>query len=301
MRRRTVTARRGQTLVELMIALLVLAIIGTGMTRLMVWQSRYFDLLLASRNARAVSRGALTLMLSELRMVEASDTLATDTSAIIGASGTAVTIRVPFALGVLCERSAAVITASLLPTDSVDFANADNLGFSGYAWRDTVSTGQAYRYHYVEDGAGLHPGNIPACTAAGITTLPGGRVADITPGVTAGGGAGLPAIGSPILLEQHVKYSFAPSSAVPSAIALWRTLLASGSAEEVAAPFDSSARFLFYVANGPTPQLAAPTVLATIRGLGLQLDALSERAPQNAARPERAPVTTAVFFHNRTK
>ncbi|MDQ6885880.1 MAG: prepilin-type N-terminal cleavage/methylation domain-containing protein [Gemmatimonadota bacterium] len=296
MNRRIAFSARGQTLVELMIALLVLAVIGTGMTRLMVWQSRYFDQLLASRNARAVSRGALTLMLSELHMVDASDTLATDTSALISASATEVTLRVPFALGVVCQRSAGLMTMSLLPTDSLAFANAE---FSGFAWRDTVSQGQPNRYHYVEAGAALHPGTAAACAAAGITTLPGGRVADVTPGVPTGGPAGVPVVGAPIMLEQQVKYSFAPSSAVPGAVALWRTLITNGSAEEVAAPFDSSARFHFYVGNDPTPQAAAPAVLATIRGLGLQLDAVSERPPQSAARPERAPVTTAVFFHNR--
>src|SRR5262249_14707283 len=119
-------SRQGFTLAEVIVAMVILAIIGTSLVRLLMSQSRFFEKQNASREARVVSRAALNLLLSELRMVET-------TAGVVAASSTSLTLRVPYAFGIVCGTSGAVTTISMLPVDSV--MNAEP-GFSGYAWRN---------------------------------------------------------------------------------------------------------------------------------------------------------------------
>jgi len=64
-------ARRGFTLVELLISLIVTAIIGTALVRMVVSQARFMDQQEAWREARSVSRGGVNRLFSDLRAVEA--------------------------------------------------------------------------------------------------------------------------------------------------------------------------------------------------------------------------------------
>ena len=149
----TLRRRPGLTMVELLIALIVLAIIGGGMVRMLNSQAQFYEHQGAGRNARSISRSAVNVLLSEMRMVEVPN-------GVVAANAATVTLRVPYALGVYCGSPAGVSTISLLPTDSAMLAE---LGFSGYAWR-----GRLGNYTYVEAGAAL-TNPVPAtCVAAGI-------------------------------------------------------------------------------------------------------------------------------------
>jgi prepilin-type N-terminal cleavage/methylation domain-containing protein len=271
--------RRGGTLVELMITMLVISIAGTAFVRLALFQSRHFASQSDARNARAVSRGALNVLLSELRMVEAP-------GGVVSAIPQQVTVRVPYAFGLLCATAAGSSTVSLLPVDSAMYAAAGNVG---YGWR-----GSSGAFTYVENGVTLGAGVDATCTGAGITTLTGGRVITVSPALPAAA-----TVATPVLLSHRVTYGFLASVALPGRLALWRGVDGVALAEELVAPFDTSARFRFYVLNNADAQHAAPASLADLRGLELLLNGQGEGTVSGGAAVKTTPVTTAVYFKNR--
>ncbi len=257
---------------------MVIAIIGAGLTRLVLFHGRFYNRQGAQREARSVARAPINLLVSELRMVEVG-------GGVVAASGTSIELLVPYAAGLLCRTGSGVTTVSLLPVDSLVYANAV---FAGSAWRD--STGG---YTYATTGVTLGTGLGANCTSAQITTLAGGRVVTLTPALPSAA-----APGTVVLLLQRVRYDFAVSTALPGRWALWRTNVTSGAPEEISAPYDTSARFRFY-ASADTAQTAVPSPLTSIRGIELVLTGASETTPRGRTSPAVAPLVTAVFFKNR--
>lgn len=277
-------ARRGFTLTEILASVIIMGIVGAAITGMFLSQSRFYDQAGQSRRARYVARTAINASLSDLRMVE-------PTGGIISATSTALTIDVPFALGVVCANAGAAAIVALFPTDSVLYAQAR---FSGYAWRD--STG-VYTYQRVAAGATLGTTAVGAstCTTNKITMPAGVKYVTIAPLLP----NTIPAadvLGTPVLLLHRVTYEFKASTAMPGRIALWRTI-AGGQSDELVAPFDASARFRFYVAGSSTAQSAAPSPLSNMRGVELALDSESDRAPSGSA-IKTTKLVTAVFFNN---
>ena len=279
--------RRGFTLIELMVGVVLFAIIGALMTQLLTTQGRFFDKQGMANSARNVSRASLNRVISDFRMIET-------TGGIIAATPTSLTIRVPFAIGVMCANASGVTQISLLPVDSTTYANA---GFYGYAWRNY----QTGAYVYVENPATEAPGLPAVCTGQGIITVTNGKVVQVTPVLPTGlAQAGL---GTPVLLYSKIKYEFKASTAIPGKLGLYRTNIAPNgtlTAEELVAPFANTASWKFYVVNGGTiAQAAPPALLSDIRGLELHLDGTSESIAATKLTAENAPFTTAVFFKNR--
>jgi prepilin-type N-terminal cleavage/methylation domain-containing protein len=284
----TLRARRGFTLIELIVGIVIFAIVGALFTRLLTVQGKFYDRQGMGNAARNVSRASLNRIVSDFRMIEA-------TGGVIAASSTSLTIRIPFAIGVVCGTSGVGTVVSLLPVDSTTYANA---GFYGYAWRN-FSTGA---YAYVENPATEANADAPqtaVCTAKQITTVPKGKVVFVTPVAPAGAG-----LGAPVFLYSRVKYEFKASVAVPGKLGLWRTNIAPNGAlatEELVAPFANTASWKFFTVNGGTvAQAAAPGNLADMRGLELHLDGISETIAAGLTANEQAPFTTAVYFKNRT-
>ena len=259
------TGRRGFTLAELLVGMVVLGVIGAALTRLFLSQSRFYDQEAQLRRARLVSRMAINTMLSDVRMVEA-------TGGLVSATPTQVTMRVPYAMGVVCANTGAQTTLSLWPVDSTVYATA---GFSGYGWRDSLGN-----VTYVEAGTAVANDNASLCVAANVVTLPGGRVVGVRPPLP----ATLPTV-----------------TAVGTTVALWRTTVVTGQTDELVAPFDTSAKFRFFVVGSDTAQAAVPSLLTNVRGLELGLTSQSDRAPEGATAPRQAQVVTAVFFNNQLK
>ncbi|MDQ3674956.1 MAG: type II secretion system GspH family protein [Gemmatimonadota bacterium] len=278
-------ARRGFTLIEVLVGMVIFAIVGALFTQLLSSQGRFFDKQGMSNAARNVSRGALNRVVSDFRMIET-------TGGVIDASPTRVTLRIPFAIGVVCSSNNTSTAVSMLPVDSVTY-HAE--GFYGYAWRNAV-TGA---YTYVENPA-AHDKTTGqnACNNVLITTLPEGRAARITP-LIAGS-----SLGTPVFLYRRVRYEFRASTAVVGKIGLFRTIIFPNGAqqsEELVAPFASTARFRFFVVgSNDVAQDAPPANLASIRGLELHLDGASEVIAAGESSVATASFTTAVFFKNRT-
>ena len=271
--------RSGFTILEMLIALTILAVIGGSLVRVLISQTHLFEKASAQRDTRSVTRSAVNVISSDLRMVDAA-------SGLVAASANTIVVRSPYAVGIVCGASGGGTAVSLAPADSAIFSNA---GFSGYAWRDTLGA-----YNYVEAGASVAAGGAATCTAAGVTTLPGGRNVIVSPAMPAGA-----LIAAPMLLEQRLRFEFKPSAIVPGANGLWRTIVASGSAEELATPFTSTARFKFLVLNADSAQSAVPSPLSDTRGIEFVLAARSEYTAGGSAAPDSTLVRTAVFFRNR--
>lgn len=293
----TRSIRQGFTLVELLISLVVTAIVGGALVRMVLSQARFMDQQEAWRGARNVSRGGINRMLSDLRVVESGQVNGGLIAAAAG--GQDFTVRVPYAWGVLCGAAANVYTVSLLPVDSAMFAAP---GYTGFALRN--NTTGVYTYHtsnvlnlvgttvLCQNGAydSIH-------TMESLNGSPTGRVVNVTR--QAGAMIPAPVRGSIIYMYRDIRYEFKASTAVPGRTGLWRTMVTGGSTEELATPFDATARVNFYVLNNTTAQAAVPATLSQTRGLELVLSGASERTPGGSPGPKVANMTTSVFFENR--
>ena len=277
--------RRGFTLIELLVGIVIFAIVGALFTKLLTVQGKFFDRQGMSNAARNVSRSSLNRVVSDFRMIEAN-------GGVVAASPTSLTIRIPYAIGVMCKNIAAGTVLSLLPVDSTTYAQA---GFYGYAWRNFIDG----TYSYVEAGASLSNGNAADCAAVNITMVPNGKTVVVFPVLPPNGG-----LGTPVFLYSKVRYDLKASTAVPGKLGLFRTKIAPGGAEtseELVAPFANTASWKFYTLNGgPNASVNPPASLGDIRGLELHLDGTSEYIAPGQTTTENAPFTTAVYFKNRT-
>jgi prepilin-type N-terminal cleavage/methylation domain-containing protein len=287
-------ARRGFTLVELLISMIVTAIIGAALVRMVLSQARFMDQQEAWREARSVSRGGINRLLSDLRAVEAAGGLRA-----AAAGGQDFTVRVPYAFGILCGITANIWTLSLLPVDAAMFAEP---GYTGFAARNNTTGIYGYNNSNLIDA-----GTTALCLNGlydSIHTVPtlNGSPAGTVVNVTRNAGViivGAPPRGTIVYLYRDIRYEFKASVAIPGRTGLWRTPVSSpGDTEELAAPFDATARVNFYNLDVMPAQAAVPP-LTNVRGLELLLNGMSERTPAGSAAPKTANMTTSVFFENR--
>jgi hypothetical protein len=275
--------RRGLSISELIVGMVILGIIGMALSRVLVSQARYFSHQKNSNVARNVSRGPLNRVVSDLRMVEAE-------GGVLSASDTSILARIPYAMGVVCAGVGGSTHISLLPVDSAMFAG---LGFSGYAWR----TGEG-KYRYVETGPPTLStgGSLSVCTTAQISSLTAqqAKIITISPALV-----DTASVGTPVFLFRRITYSFGPSLSVLGTRGLFRTVVGTGETEELSAPFENSAKFRFFVMNSQTSQADPPADLSTLRGIELILNGMSEQVASGSTTKSKAPFTTAVFFKNR--
>ena len=276
--------RRGFTIIELLVGIVVFAIVGALFTRLLTVQGKFFDRQGMGNAARNVSRASLNRLVSDFRMIEA-------TGGVVAASPTSLTLRIPFAIGVMCANANGGTLLSLLPVDSTTYANAVFYGYASRNFRTGV-------YTYQENSASKARGDSTVCTNVRITRVPGGKIVIVQPQLDTTAG-----LGTPVFLYARVRYEFKASTAVPGKLGLWRTTIAqngSETTEELVAPFASTAHWEFFVANGGSvAQANPPATLSDIRGLELHLDGISETIAPGQTTNEKAPFTTAVFFKNR--
>lgn len=268
--------RAGFTLVEVLITLVMIGVVAGALTRLQMAQGRFVSHQDAARDARAASRSALNMMLSNFRMVEVS-------GGILGAASDAVTARVPYAFGVVCGSGGGVTIATLLPADSATLAAVE---FSGWAWRNGDGD---YTYQTIAPTIAGDAGTM--CTLNGIATVDGGRAVALEPMVVA-------PPGTPIFLFEVQRWHFSDSAVLPGRRGLWLTA-GTKPPEELAAPFDTTAGFRFFVHDEDSARATPPAVLGDLRGLELLLHGASVLPPQGRTEPSTYLLSAAVFFQNR--
>jgi prepilin-type N-terminal cleavage/methylation domain-containing protein len=270
--------RAGTTLVELMIALVVISVFAAAVTALIVSNSKADEANDARREARAVARSALNVLLSEMRSGEPAG--------VILANDSTLTYRQPFAFGLVCDNTGGIVTIAMLP--SADLPSSLGVaGYSGWAYRDSTGT---YQY---QSNTSLASGNSGTCTASSITPLTSnsGRVVQV-PSVVG------PSAGTIAMLWRQITYSLRASTAVSGRRGMYRAV-GSNSAEELAAPFAEGARFRWYLLDNPKVQDTLPTALGDLSGVQFVLTAQSVNTPRNSSSPAQAPFTTSIFFQNR--
>lgn len=282
------TRRRGFTLPEVIIALVVLGILGLSITKLITSQTRYFAHEINLRKSRSVARNSMGILVSDLRMVQdigGIDSAATD--------GSAIRVLVPYRFGLVCGTNGNTTTVSMLPADSAAVA----LGvYAGFAWRGTTGS-----YNYVTTATAPAASSSPTtCTGSGAgeaqlrqVSVAGrtGEFLDLTSPAPSGA---TPV--TPVFFWQHITYVFKASAAYPGRNGLWR-IVQGGPSDEIMAPFDPSARFRFYVSGEDSSRAALPA-LANIRGVQVVLNALSPRTTSNSTTPAESKLTTSIFFKN---
>ena len=272
--------RHGFTLVELLIATIVAGILGTALARLLVNDSRFVARQEAMLSSRGTSRTAMNWMATELRMI--SD------SGLVGASSDSVSIRVPYAFGVICERWSNLLVVSLMPTDSLSYAIAVP---DGLAWRRSSG------HYQTIPGVGVSASSdSAACTVDSIRVIPDGRLVGLSG--TPAGAPHQPPAGSIGYLYQIVTYKFAASLDLPGRVGLWRKA-ASAAYEELVAPFDTAAGFGFLVGSSFDALDNPPADLETVSGLELRLIGASESTPRGASRPQTFELVTQIRFANK--
>lgn len=266
--------RRGFTLTEILIAVVLLSMVGLGISRLLLSQTRFFSRATGARDARSVTRNALNIVRDEMRMIEPRG--------IVSATTTSIVVAVPYAMGIYCSSN----TATFVPVDSLTRATAV---FRGYAYRDTALNAS---YTYVGSTTAPTAGTVSNCTGTpGITPVTNGQTLALSPALPS------LAAGSPVLLFQVIRYRLAASTLVPGRTALWRDVT-NGVSEEVAVPFQNTAIFQFYVNGSGTPQSTVPGTLNTITGIELVLVGESERNSPGTNTPESKTVRLSIFFRN---
>lgn len=298
-------ARRGFSLPELLISMVMIGIIGVVLTRLIITQSRFSNKQVLQRNARGVSRGALAIMESELRAVEQNTAFQAPSGVTVPAPTTsAIVVNVPWAVGVRCAPE----LVAILPVDPVQQAiglGQTALGSATGTNGIAVLNGTTKEYDYDPTPTAIAgtATDVALCTAnginvAGTNSMPQMQVVRLSTPLGSG------TIGTPVMLFYRVKYEFAGSTSVPGRRGLFRSVANSGASfatqpEEIVAPFDTSAGFRFYVGDARMPTATVPSDVETITGIELRLDGLSERNTQGRTQPESSNLRTSIFFRNR--
>lgn len=271
--------RRGVSLIELLVAITVVGIIAASTTKLLLSNARSTEVRNAERDARAVSRSAINLLESELRMVDPFGVIAPTNDSTL-------TVLAPYAFGVVCIAGPGGTAMAVLPSFD-DPASGGAQGHAGWAWR-----GPNGNFIY-EPSTSVGSDSPSACTSNGVTPVAGGRVVGLSaPSDTV-------PVGRIAFLYRQVTYSLRESTTFPGRRALFRTAGANGVAEELAAPFSTDSRLRFYVLNNLVPSDTVPTFLDHVRGIQFQLHGESIRRPRTSSDVARAPFVTAVFFQNR--
>lgn len=284
--------RRGFTLAEIVITLTILGVVGAALVKLIVIQAQFSQSQIALRSARTVSRSAMNIMLTDLRMVQ-------DKGGLVGATYKDVTVRIPVAFGLVCSTAGGT-TLSLAPADSAMSAMGV---YAGFAVRDSATGEYSYRDASLPVPIGnLMSGLSTLCTGAGISPVTyNGKTSKVVTLTDSPGGSSN--AGWPAFIYQQVTYKFDASKSFPGRIGLWRLVKTNDPsnpvADEIIAPFDSTARFRFYVLNADAAQDSVPANLNDVRGLEMVLTGSSNEPLPKNAQEKQATMVTGVFFKNR--
>ena len=283
--------RAGFSLIEVLACLVILGVLGAAMTRMMLAQSRLYELQRAQRDARAIGRASMNLLFSDLRTVHDGADAA---GSVVLASPESLEVRVPYAMGLVCGNNGSATTVSMLVADSAVKAMAK---YAGYAYRNRPTGKYVYVPGDTISNSPVTSSSLSLCNLTakiGFDTVAGRTwgALDLKPmNVTAGLQPG-----APVFLYQDVTYYFGNSTSYPGRVGLYR-LVAGRTPDELVAPFDAGARFKFFVRSVDTSTVTPPAVLDSLVGVSLVLtgSSPSDMAGRTA---EKSKMETAVIFRN---
>lgn len=271
--------RSGFSLPELLISMVVVAVIGAALTKLILAQNRFYEKQTLQRDARNVGRAALNILNADARMIEESNS-------VIAASATSVRFRVPWAVGIACNA----VTVAILPVDSVVYSESITQT-TDIGVRQAAGNFQRVQATGGTPLNGISVGAAATCTLAGVTPVPGSTVLTVP-------ALGAPSAGTPIILYRELRYAIMDSQMVPGRKGLFRRIGLTGTNEEVVAPLDAASSFEYFTLNNPVPGLA-PGNVAQIYGIRFNLIGASERNVGGSSTGEQASLVTSVYFRNR--
>jgi prepilin-type N-terminal cleavage/methylation domain-containing protein len=288
-------SRRGFSLVEILVALVMLGIVGASMTKLMLSQTRGYQYDAGGRRARTSARSAMNIMTTDLRMTQDNGGV----GYVDATNHRRVDVKVPVAFGVVCKVSGSSIYIAIAPVDSFQLAT---IHYAGYAVRNTSGV-----YDYVV-GDQLKSADASKCHDASVavyadTISMNGRFGSIVEATSTSSPPAGTGRGSIAFLYQTVGYFFDTSKIYPGRTGLYRAVNGAHTRDtmELMSPFSSSARFSYYTNPAQTNDAArttAPTDLNTIRGFQIFLPAEASDTVPGRNGPQKTQLRTAVFFKN---
>jgi prepilin-type N-terminal cleavage/methylation domain-containing protein len=296
-------ARSGFTMVEIIVALIIFAIVGLALTKMLLTQSAGFKRDVTARRARAGARSSMNLIVSDVRMGQ-------DINGVQLANDSTFVIKAPIQFGLVCAVGGGGTTIAAVAADS--FVTADTK-YGGYAVRNANSP---YSYTFVSStsSGATTTGSSATCTGLANpirsdTVSSSGRVGKIitfTPGTSTTNTA----VGQPAFLWQYVTYRFRKETG-DNARNLYRVSCGADTVstgtycnkELLMGPFSTKARFNYYLttatsASQDSSVKTAPADLNTIRGVEFVLAAISPDTVGSSKGPASATTTTSVFFKN---
>jgi hypothetical protein len=210
-------------------------------------------------------------------------------SGLLYAHSDSIRVSIPYVYGMACRSTGGITTGSLMPVDSLMYAAA---------LPDTIALldpgGTAFIRRRVTLSGSPSAAN---CTADSIRVVPGGRL------IALNISGSDPPSGSLFYLSQTVTYRFMNSVDLPGRRGLWRRVQG-GSYEELAAPYDTAARFTFLMARNPEAQvrndLTTRPQRDSVRGIEIRLTGASVRAPQGSSAPLTFDLRSRVMFLNKS-
>ncbi len=294
--------RRGFTTAEIITSIVIIGILGIAMTKLVVGQARSFQLDNGLKRARSAWRSAMNIMITALRMAHDSGASVTCLDAT---NNRRVDVRVPLVFGVVCEVNGGNAVLSLVPVDSFQMAAAK---YGGYATRNASTGNYSFATAGSSDtiqstGAGhCHSGGVARYADTVTSSGRAGSVMQVSPAPPAG-----TQVGDMAFVFQTVTYEFKTSAIYPGTLGLYRTTRGRSNtdtlAEEIIAPFASTARFNYYTNPAQakdTSLKVAPTAANywKVRGFQIVLPGIAPDTVPGRTAPLSTTTTTAVFFKN---
>ncbi|MDX1578056.1 MAG: prepilin-type N-terminal cleavage/methylation domain-containing protein [Gemmatimonadota bacterium] len=260
---------RGFTLVEGLIAVVVVAVISSAFLSLLIVQDRFYSRMDQSVAAEQSLRAATDLAVAELRMAGPGTLLA--------GSSDSVSVRFDVARAVVCDVSGAN-SAYLFVYDSVP---SPALGgpFVGTAYTEPYVSG----WEFADGWTGTSSTSAAArtaCLANGTPdTLPTSLYREVA-GWSGNFPSGVPDRGSIVRRYRRLTYRFAPS-VMGTGTALYR------GTQELVGPLDPASSFAYVMAGGGIRTSLAPSDFPNVRAIRLQAIAVDDDPRFDLQRPLR--------------
>lgn len=247
-------AAAGFSLVEAMIAMVIVGLLGTAVVSLLMTQGRFYSRVDEEVAAQQSLRAAADLASAELRMSGPTD--------ILAAEPESVTVRFDVFHAVVCEVTGAN-TVALFVYDSAPNPYVTS------GWQGTAFSGPyVVPYEYADGWTGSTvPGAKADCIAAGAPDTTASLYRYVTGWL--GAFSDVPPRGSIVRRYRPFTYEFAPS-AIANGMALYR------GPQELVGPLDASSVFAYVMDDGTVQASVAAGDLDRIRAVRINAVAVDD-------------------------